>query len=142
MENFHEDFRDHLAKPDLAAKTFGFAGGSILCIVGLIKGLAFGWWIAASIFILIGAALIALAFLRPLYLEKPKATFLKIAPMIARLINPLLMGLVYVICFIPGGLILKALKRDPLNRAFSPYATTYWTKREKHGLPDPMKYQF
>ena len=142
MTNFHEDYQDHFSAPDLPTKIFGFTAGVILCTIGLIKGLGFGWWIAAGFFILMGCSLIATAFFRPHYLETPKAMFLKIAPMIARVMNPVLMGFIYLLCFIPGGLILKALKRDPLHRAYSPYATTYWTRREKHGLPYPMKYQF
>jgi len=142
MKNVHEDFEDHFKPPELSAPKFGFALGGILLVLALIKGFLLEWWIVAGICALSGCALIAAAFFHPSYLEKPKALFLKIAPLMARIMNPVLMGFIFVICFIPAGLILKALKRDPLHRAYNPYATTYWKKRDKHELPDPMKYQF
>ncbi len=139
--NFHEDLKrdEHIHMP--SDRTFGLASGGILFFVGMVKLLTFGW-IISYLFLITGSIFAVLGFYRPALLTPVKYRFIKIAPVVARFLNPLMMGLIYLVCFIPGGLIMKLLRHDPLNRNFDPYLSSYWTTRENHELPDPMKYQF
>lgn len=143
FDNFHEDFKDRHAAPNMPSnRLFGFTLGGILGAIGIIKGLIFGWWIIASLLIAAGAALAAAAHFAPERLKGANIFFTKAAPHIAKFMNPVLMGVIFVICFIPAGIIMKIIRRDPLDRCMTSYTPTYWAKREKHDLPDPMKYQF
>jgi hypothetical protein len=38
----------------------------------------------------------------------------------------LLLGVVFIAAFVPGRLLLAALRRDPLRRAREPMRTSYW----------------
>ncbi len=140
-QNFHEEFQSDLPVKDVSDRSFGLAGGIFFIAIGFLKAVFLS--LGLGLFIMaLGGCLTAAAFFAPHILSKPKAVMVKAAPHIARILNPVLMGIIFVICFIPGGLVMKILRRDLLNREYDPFASSYWTKRAKHDLPDPMKYQF
>lgn len=49
---------------------------------------------------------------------------------------------VYIVCIVPGNLILRLFRHDPMRGKPDPARTSYWKKREAHGLSKPMKYPF
>ena len=55
---------------------------------------------------------------------------------------PVLFTILYYVCFVPGGLILRALRQDPMQARPDPARQTYWKKRDPHGMSDPMKHPF
>ena len=55
--------------------------------------------------------------------------------------NPLILGLMYLVCFIPLGFVFKLCGYDPL-RSKKTKASTYWLLRESDKIEDPMRYQF
>lgn len=139
--NFHEEFHHDAPVKEFSDKSFGLTGGFVFLFLAIIKGIFLGPAFALFFFA-IGACFFAATFLAPTLLAKPKAAMIKAAPYIARVLNPVLMGFLFLLCFIPGGIVMKILRRDLLNREYDPFASTYWTKRAKHDLPEPMKYQF
>ena len=50
----------------------------------------------------------------------------------------LLLGILFYLMITPLGLVLRALGKDPLERAPDPAADTYWAQREK--IADPSRY--
>jgi hypothetical protein len=50
--------------------------------------------------------------------------------------------MVYYIFIVPGGAVLMLLRQDPLQRKPDPARSTYWKKREPHGLSNPMNHPF
>ena len=60
-----------------------------------------------------------------------------------KVVNPLVMGLVFFLTVTPMALILRALGKDPLRRKFDPDAKTYWIERHPPGpAPETMRQQF
>lgn len=51
-------------------------------------------------------------------------------------------ALLYFVCFVPAGCILRLLQQDPMQSRPDPARQTYWKPRELHGLKHPMKYPF
>ena len=141
MGNFHESYKSLEILRAPSDRAFGLTLSTLFAVLGTIKALLWSWWIG-GVFLAMGGILLGLTFYRTDLIAHIKNGFLRIAPVIARFLNPVLMGILFVLCFIPGGLIMRLFNHDPLKRKFDPYATTYWTKREEHALPDPMKYQF
>ncbi|MFA5593146.1 MAG: hypothetical protein WC989_07515 [Micavibrio sp.] len=140
--NFHEDYDKSAPEaPALSDRNFGLASGGILFAAGLIKLLSLGW-IIAWVFLLGGACLIAASLIKPSLLAAAKNGFLKAAPFIARVLNPVLMGIVFIVCFVPAGLIMRLIRRDALHQKYDPILSSYWVKPDRNDLPDPMKYQF
>lgn len=48
----------------------------------------------------------------------------------------------YIVCIVPGNLVLRLFRRDPMQGRPDPAITSYWQKREEHGMAKPMKYPF
>jgi hypothetical protein len=60
-----------------------------------------------------------------------------------KVMNPLVMGLVFFTTVVPIGLALRAVGKDPLRLRREPGAESYWIRREPPGPePDTMKQQF
>lgn len=48
----------------------------------------------------------------------------------------------YIVCIVPANFILRVFRHDPMRGKPDPARTSYWQKREEHGLSKPMKYPF
>lgn len=139
--NFHETFAEHDEVAGPSDRKFGYTVGGILAVLGILKCIFHFSWIAILLLVL-GGGLIAAAYIRPEKLATLNKGWMKLGLILFHIVNPVVMGLIYAICFIPGGLIMRALKHDPMNREFDGLASTYWVKKKPSELPDPMKYQF
>jgi len=51
-----------------------------------------------------------------------------------KIINPVLMGLIFFLTVLPTGLVLRLLGKDPMKRKFDNNAKTYWFEREDQTL--------
>jgi Saxitoxin biosynthesis operon protein SxtJ len=58
-------------------------------------------------------------------------------------VNPIVLGLIFLTTIVPIGLIMRACGHDPLRLKRDPQASTYWVKREPPGpAPETMINQF
>jgi hypothetical protein len=63
--------------------------------------------------------------------------------LLSRVVNPLVMGLLFYFTVTPIGLIMRALGKDPLRLRFDRGARTYWIDRQPPGPePETMRQQF
>jgi predicted membrane metal-binding protein len=84
------------------------------------------------------AALLAPAVLRPLSL-----LWFRIGLLLHRVVNPLLMAVLYFGVFTPMGLVLRARGKDLLNLRRDPDRASYWIAREPPApKPGSMSKQF
>ena len=99
-----------------------------------------GWWPwGLAIAALFGAA----AFLAPKPLKPLNLAWFKFGLLLHRIVNPLIMSLVYYLSVVPTGLIMRALGRDLLRLKIDRDADTYWIPRQPPGpAPETMKDQF
>ncbi|MDP6175569.1 MAG: SxtJ family membrane protein [Rhodospirillales bacterium] len=95
------------------------------------------WWLAT-------AALLALiAFIRPGLLAPFNRAWTKFGLLLHKIVNPIIMGLVFYLTVTPTGLIMRLLGKDPLRLRFDHEAKSYWIERTPPGpAPETMKQQF
>jgi hypothetical protein len=78
--------------------------------------------------------------------EKKRArnlAWFKFGLLLHRIVNPLIMSLVYYVSVVPTGLIMRALGRDLRRLKIDRDADTYWISRQPPGpAPETMKDQF
>jgi hypothetical protein len=139
--NFHENFAEFDAPEGPTNRNFGLTVGGIMLAIGGIKGFIHFSFLV-PVFLVIGAGLVTAAALKPESLTRANALWMKLAEILFHIVNPVIMFLIFVVCFIPAGAIMKLIKFDPMKRAFDKNAKTYWAEKEKTDLPEPMKYQF
>ena len=86
---------------------------------------------------------LATALLCPAALKLFNRLWLKFRLLLHKVVNPIVMALVFFGAVLPTGLIMRALGKDPLRLKWQPDANSYWIDRSPPGpAPKSMKDQF
>lgn len=120
---------------------FGFVFAGFFGIIGTLKlwrgGSGFEWWLAAAVIVLL------LALAAPRLLGPFNRLWMRFGLLLHRVMNPLVMGLMFYVGVVPIGLLMRALGKRPLHLAFDPHAASYWVVRHPPGpTPDSIRRQF
>ena len=123
--NFHESFdRPDLPLPSDRSTAFVFAG------VGLV--VAYLWRAHAIVpYVALGlAALFAAAgVFAPKVIRPLNIAWMKLALLMSRIMNPIVMLLLFATVIVPAGLLMQ-LRRDPLRKIKRATDTSYWLERK------------
>lgn len=125
-----------------AERSFGLLFAVVFSVIALgplVKGHDARLWALPVAAVFLAAAYVAPAALRPL-----NAAWMAFARILERVMNPLIMGVLFYLLFTPMGLMMRLAGRDPLNRRLLPQAKTYWLPRtaERRRPGAQMKFQF
>jgi hypothetical protein len=77
----------------------------------------------------VAAALAAVSLTAPLVLRPLNVAWMRIAHLISKVMNPIVMLILFSIVIIPSGLLMQRW-RDPLHRHRKGDETTYWIARQ------------
>jgi Saxitoxin biosynthesis operon protein SxtJ len=122
-------------------RSFGLIMGIVCAIIGLLAyraGRASDviWMILAAIFL-------PAALLVPRVLAPARRGWLKLGSLLGKVINAVVLGVVYSAVFIPISGLMRLLGRDAMARRWNPAAKSYWISRTP-GPPtaESLKEQF
>ena len=122
-------------------RTFGaffamvFAGAGAWFLWG---GGVWAWGLLA-----LGAVMAVIAFAAPSRLHGLNVLWMRFGLVLARIVNPIVLGLIFFAVMTPIGWLMRAFGKRPLSLAFEPQATTYWIERRPAGPPpETMTDQF
>jgi hypothetical protein len=91
----------------------------------------------------LAALFLAAALLRPAVLNPLNLIWLKFGLLLHRVVNPMVMALLFYGTVLPTGLVMRAMGRDLLRLKWQPEADSYWIARQPPGpLPETMRDQF
>jgi Saxitoxin biosynthesis operon protein SxtJ len=94
--------------------------------------------LAAVGVLLLGFGLVAPARLAPL-----NRVWTALGLLLFEVVNPVVLGLIYLTTIVPIGLLMRATGRDPLHLKLDREAGSYWVVREPPGpAPPTMSRQF
>jgi hypothetical protein len=86
---------------------------------------------------------LAAALLRPALLNPLNRAWMKLGLLLHKVVNPLVMALLFFGTVLPTGLIMRMLGKDLLRLKRQPDADSYWIVRQPPGpAPESMKDQF
>jgi hypothetical protein len=139
-QSTHESFvRDEAAQPG-SDRNFGLVMAGALALVSLVNGWHLGrvwpWTSAAAVLFLIAALLL------PSSLHPLNRLWMKLGLVLHRIVNPIVMGLLFYGTILPTGLVMRMRGRDLLRLKREPGAESYWIAREPGPAPETMKDQF
>jgi hypothetical protein len=124
-KDFHESFKSGEVKLPSERST-----GLVFTVVALI--VAALWrndpvvpWVAIAI----AALLAALSFGAPRLLKPLNIVWFRIGLLLHRVVNPLVMLIMFVVVFVPAGLIMR-IWHDPLKSRRAPAGASYWIDRK------------
>ncbi len=129
---------------------FGLTVGGILFAIALVR-VGLGWWGTGLVtlgwfeWLLggIGAALFLFGLVVPAALAPLNKGWTKLGLILFKIVNPIVLGLIFLLTIVPIGLILRATGKDPLRLKLDSNAKSYWIERDPPGpTPDSMPQQF
>jgi hypothetical protein len=139
--NFHEDLKRAEVIRGSSDRTFGLVFALIFAVYGL-SPLRHGGHIRIVGLALAGVFL-AIALFLPGWLHPANRLWLKFGLLLGRIINPIVMAILFYLVFAPVGILLRLLGKDPLRLKFDRQKTTYWISRIPPGpQPESMSHQF
>lgn len=134
---FHEPLVTSKLKPPSERGT-----GIVFTVVALIVAVLFrhtpAVWIAA---VAVAVVLAAVSFTRPSLLRPLNRAWFQLSLLLNRIVNPVVMMLMFLIAFVPTGLLMR-IWRDPLVRRRQPQAASYWVARDPAEPGHSMRNQF
>jgi Saxitoxin biosynthesis operon protein SxtJ len=122
-------------------RSFGIVMAAAFVVISLLNWWRHGhsWpWTGGIAVLFLAAALLYPAALNPF-----NRLWLKFGLLLHKVVNPLVMALVFFGTVLPTGLIMRALGKDPLRLKRQPNAKSYWIERRPPGPTlESMKDQF
>ena len=138
---FHEDYGQRNDVNVGSERTFGIVFAVVFVLIGafpLIGGHAPRLWALG-----VGVIFLIAAFAFPAALRPFNIVWYRFGMLLHKIVNPLVMGLLFFITVTPIALIMRLVGKDPLNRQFDPNVSSYWVEREPDDLqPETMRRQF
>ena len=145
---FHEDFSRKEEVKGSSDRGFGLTVGGILLALAALRtglhlwhGTAPGW--VEGALAAIGALLLGFALVAPAQLAPLNRAWTALGLLLFKVVNPVVLGLIYLTTIVPIGLFLRMSGRDLLHLQFDRRAGSYWVVRAPPGpAPETMTQQF
>jgi hypothetical protein len=140
----HESFEDHGEVDGPSDRSFGLTVGGILVAIGLVRYFAFGAGLTSTLAISIPGLLLVLSGLAaPGLLGPLNRLWMRLGLLLASIVNPIILFLMYALIFVPVGLAMRLFGRDALRFKPDREAASYWIVRDPPGPePQTMNNQF
>jgi hypothetical protein len=145
---FHEDFSRKEEVKGSSDRGFGLTvGGIVLAIAAVRSGLelwdgaAPGW--VEGVLAGVGALLVGFGLVAPARLAALNRAWTRLGLLLFKVVNPVVLGLIYLTTIVPIGLVMRLRGRDLLHLKIDRRAQSYWVVREPPGpAPKTMSRQF
>ena len=146
----HETFARDEEIEGSTDRGFGLTVGGILLATALVR-VGLGWWSSGAValgwveYVLggVGAVLFVLGLAAPAILAPLNRGWTRLGLLLFKVVNPIVLGLIFLLTIVPIGLLMRVFGKDPLRLRFDPEAESYWISRDPPGpAPDSMPQQF
>jgi hypothetical protein len=137
----HEDFsRTHTVRGS-SDRSFGALISGVFFVIALLPlrhGGVVRWWALA-----LGCALAVAAALFPVLLRPLNRAWFRLGLLMGRIINPVVLAVLFHGVLTPFGVVMRGLGKDPLRLRPDPGMRSYWIERNPPGpAPGTMANQF
>lgn len=137
----HDDFTAHENIKTSSDRSFGLVFSGVFAVLAglpLFKGNAPHWWALAVACVFLCVTLTVPQILSPL-----NRLWTRFGLLLHRVVNPLILGVLFFLVVTPTAVIMRALGKRPLTMDWDPDASSYWVNRDPPGPePESMKRQF
>jgi len=128
--SLHENYCDEEPSKTGSDRAFGCTVGTILSAIGGTKiYMAGSFPLIPCLVALAGAVLLLFGIFAPSRLSALKRTWLKLGGVIAQLINPIVLALLFFFVVTPMALVMRIAGKRPLRLAPDHAASSYWIYR-------------
>lgn len=114
-------------------RSFGFVFAVVFAIITvwpLWHGQPLRWWAFG-----VALAFAIVAVVAPKLLAVPNRLWMKFGLLLGAIVSPIALGLLFYGVFMPMGVLMRMLGKDPLRLKRDEAAASYWIPREPPGPP-------
>ena len=123
----HEDFRRTEEVKGSSDRGFGLTVGGILLLIAAVRTwLHDGYAAIELVLAAVGLCLVVLALVQAQSLAALNRAWTRLGLLLFKVVNPVVLALIYLTTIVPIGLIMRACGHDPLRLKRDPQASTYW----------------
>ncbi len=129
----HEDLTREEHVEGSSDRSFGFVFAAVFLIIAvwpLWHGAGLRWWSAG-----VAAAFAVVAVAVPHILAVPNRLWMKFGLLLGKIVSPIALGILFYLVFMPIGVLMRVLGKDPLKLKRDTAAASYWVSREPPGPP-------
>ena len=133
----HELYIEHAKIEGSSDRSFGVTVGGILLAIGVARWLLFdpSIW-STALLIGVGLVLLLAGILAPRMLAPLNKAWTQLGLLLARVVNPVMLFLMFVLVFVPTAVVLRLRGRDALGLRQGHQRSSYWKERTPPA-PDP-----
>ena len=127
----HEAFEPLHETRSASPRAFGWMLVVVFVLIALwplFAGDNLRWWALA-----LAALAAVLAWLAPQVFALPNRAWMKLGELLARIVAPVALAILFFGMFVPLGWLMRATGRKPLQLKRDPAATSYWIERDPPG---------
>lgn len=139
--DFHEDFGQREEISHSSERSFGLTFAAVFLLLGgylYWKHHPYALWVLGGVPVFLLLGLVWAAPLKPF-----NFLWFKLSMLLYRVVNPVVLGLLFFLTILPIGLLLRLFGKDLLRLKQDAQADTYWIPRDPPGpAPETMKNQF
>ena len=139
--DFHEDFARQDSVTRGSDRAFGFVMTGAFALLAAIN-----LWHAGRIWLWMGlicAGFLVSSLVRPSVLAPLNLLWFKLGLFLHKIVNPIVMGLLFYFAFLPTGLVMRLMGKDLLRLGLDRRSESYWIVRQPPGpQPEAMRDQF
>lgn len=139
----HEGFVEHGPAKAPTDRKFGLTLGGLFLAFALVR-----WWrghagpVTAAM-VMAGATLLLFGLLAPRLLGPLNRAWMRLGAMLAAIVNPIVMLLMFALIFTPVALVMRLKGRDGLGLRRKPAGESYWHIRNPADpAADRLRHQF
>lgn len=141
MSGSHEQFHREETQQPGSNRSFGLVIGGAFLILGTAR-----LWHGSRLgLVFLGVAVLfaAAALLAPQILAPLNRVWFRFGLLLHRIVNPIVMGLIFFGAVLPIGLLMRAFGQRPIPLGFDRSAASYWIpRRERTPAPGSMVKQY
>jgi hypothetical protein len=127
--------KEHRIRKDISNKKFGYQLASIFLIIVVLRLFLFkSFFIIDYALAILCLLLILISKFKAVYIIPIKSIWLKFSFYLAKILNPIILFIIYLTCFIPIGIIYKIISRNNLKTKINKSSSSYWEKPDDKNI--------
>ncbi|MDC0043534.1 hypothetical protein OAJ03_01385 [Candidatus Pelagibacter sp.] len=123
--------KEHQINKEVPNEKFGYQLASIVLIILLIRLYIFGSiFLLDYFFIFTFLFLVLISKFKKEYISPIKKVWLKFSIYLAKFMNPIILFIIFIVCFVPIGFLYKMFKLNNFKTKINNDRKSYWEKPE------------